>query len=137
MRPRVWLLLTLTLLASAPEVWSSEEGAVVWSSFSIHSAGLDDSGPIEVLGQAERGTVTKLTIKAFGRENVLKPEHLRQLDGLYLNAMQLTYEPGFTDVFGPSIYLTLSTSFASGATIEKRVMVTEGGTITVGTLRER
>lgn len=126
------VVVVLGLLAGVPAPGlASQEGVLVWSSFSVHSSGIGQSGPADASGTYGEGGVTELTIKAFGREFMLNQSQLRQLQGMHLNGMQLSYEEGYARLGGRTVYLVLSMGFTSGTRTAKRVTLNERGDITV------
>jgi hypothetical protein len=122
----------LGVLLCAPRAFASEEGVLVWSSFSVHSAGIGSSGLIDVSGTYGGAGVEQLVVKAFGKEYVLSSVQLRQLQGVHVNGMQMSYEAGYAELGGRSIYLVLSMGFTSGTRAAKRITLNERGDITIG-----
>lgn len=119
----------LVLFASV-NVEASEEGALAMASFTFQSNGID-SGPVTVTGAQSVTGISALTIKAFGRDFTLTGTQLQQLKGVMVNAVQLSYETGYPQTGGRTVYLQLSMGFTSGIAAGKRVIVKERGDITV------
>jgi hypothetical protein len=121
---------------TALSLTASEEGALVVSSFNIHSAGIDRSGPVEISGSYDNNQgLTSLVIRALGREFTLTKEQRGQFAGLFLNSVQVTYEAGYREVGGRTIYLVLGRGFLSGTEESKVITLNERGDITVSERR--
>jgi hypothetical protein len=73
-------------------------------------------------------------VRAFGREFVLDETQLRQLKGMSVNGMHLSYEPGYPEVGGRTLYLELSTTYSGELHNKRRLAVSERGGINVGPL---
>ena len=125
------VLIVCVVLGAALDASASKEGVLVWSSFFVHSAGIGGSGPVDVSGNYAAAGVTRLDIKAFGRQFSLTSDQLKQLEGVYVNGMQLSYEAGYEKTGGRTVYLLLSMGFTSGATEKRRIMLNERGDVTI------
>ena len=117
-------LAVVLLLATgwATPAGGSQELVVPWSSFTIVSRALP-SGVVEVAGLQSENGLSKLVVKAFGRQFELSPAELRALVGMTANGMQLTYEYAGS----PVLYLL----FQNGR-VEQRVTVSEHTGVQVG-----
>jgi hypothetical protein len=105
----------------------SQELYLPWSTFRIDLGTLGSVGVIEIYGvQAERG-LSRVAVKAFGREFEFTPAQLKQLEGLTINGVEVTYEAGYPEVGGRTIYLL----FSMGR-VKQRVALSEHGGISVG-----
>jgi hypothetical protein len=109
----------------------SQEGVLAWSGFSMESSGIGSSGPVSVSGKQDPTGVTALTIKAFGRTYVLDKDHLQKLKAMMMNGMQLSYEGGYKDLGGRTLYLQVSPGFTSGVVLRKVIVVKERGDVAV------
>jgi hypothetical protein len=124
-------LLAFSLLAVAP-AHGSQEGALKWSSFSIDSEGIGSSGPVSISGKQDATGITAMTIKAFGRTYELGKEHLDKLKSIFMNGMQVSYEGGYKDLGGRTLYIQVSRGFfVSGIASRKFIIVNERGDIAV------
>jgi len=92
------------------------------SSFTIESRALP-SGAVEVSGSQSETGLSRLVVRAFGRHVELDQTHLRQLEGMTVNGLELTYEYAN----GPTLYVL----FRRGH-VEQRPTVPEQGGIVVG-----
>jgi hypothetical protein len=130
---KVWFVL---LLAGSLAVRSdaTEEGVLVLSSFSLRADGLDDSGPVEVIGAYGGGSLTSLVVKAFGRDVALSKTQREEFRDFYVNSLQLSYTGG-TDLGERTIYILLQRSFLSGTEAAKIIKVTGRGTVSVSERR--
>lgn len=129
---RIGLVIVLVFLLGAPGgVFASQEGILAWSSFSVHSAGIGNSGPVDVSGDYGDAGLTRLTINAFGRTFTLSRAQLQEFKGVHLNGMRLSYEAGYAELGGRTAYLVLSMGFTSGTRAAKLVTVNERGDISI------
>lgn len=131
---RLSVFLIAAMLLAGDQALASAEAVLVLSSFNVHSAGIGESGPVDISGAYADAALRKLAIKAFGREFVLTPAQLKQLAGAYVNGIQLTYEDGYPEVGGRTVYIVLSTGFTSGTRSAKRITLNERGDVTIGDL---
>ena len=101
-----------SLLTAAP-AHASKEGVLTWSSFSIDSPGIGSSGPVSISGKQDSTGATRITIKAFGRTYELGKAHLEKLKAMLINGMQLSYEEGYKELGGRTLYIQVSRGFTS------------------------
>jgi hypothetical protein len=131
------LLVTAVCLLQTGQARASQEGMLKWSSFTIESEGIGSSGPISVSGKQDSSGIKALRVRAFGRTYELSPAHLEDLKAMITNGMQLSYEGGYKDLGGRTLYVQLSSGFLHHVVIRKLVRITERGDITVEAWRER
>jgi hypothetical protein len=125
-------LAIVLLLLAASQTYGSQEGMLGWSLFSIESEGIGSSGPVTISGKQNATGVTAMTIKAFGRVYELGKEQLDLLKPMRVNGMQLSYEGGFKDQGGRTLYIQLSSGFfVSGIKARKFVVMKERGDVVV------
>ncbi len=123
--------LSLALLMAFGQASSSVEGLLRMSAFALESPGIGDSGSVKVSGsQSERG-ISLLRIEAFGKKFNLSAEQLKDLSGFNANGIQITYEGGYEEVGGRTIYVIFSRAFTSGSVAQCFVAVTESGSVAV------
>jgi hypothetical protein len=126
------IIAILSLALASTSALASKEGILRLDSFQLTSQGISDSGPVTITGnQGDKG-ISRLTIKAFGREFDLDDEQLAKIRGLAINGIQLSYETGYKELGGRTLYILLSKGFTSGNVGHKFVVVTESGAIRVG-----
>jgi hypothetical protein len=101
------------------------------SSFTIESAGIGASGPVQVTGKQDNKGITDIRIKAFEKEFIPSETQLSSLSGLAANGIQLSYEAGYKELGGRTIYLLFSKGFTSGMVQSRTVEVNEKGEIRV------
>ncbi len=118
-----FILLTLSTAASA-----SQEGILTLDKLLVESAGIGESGAVKVIGSQTPSGVTALSIE--GRSMRLTPQ-LMALDGGQYNSIQLSYEGGYKELGGRTIYIKLSKAFTSGQVASAFVVVTEDGKVSV------
>jgi hypothetical protein len=124
---RGFLVASALLLLAAGGSVASEEGALMWSSFTVRSGGIGTSGPVTVSGTQGGNGITAMEIDAFGRKVVLDDVHLQRLKGVTMNGMQLSYENGYEQLGGRTLYIQLSLGFTSGTPVRKVLVVHERG----------
>lgn len=131
MRVGIVLGILALLVGTAQDAQASEEGVLIWTAFSIQSAGIGESGPVQLSGAYGDGGLARLSIKAFGREVSLSKPQLEKLRGLSVNRMQLSYEEGYRELGGRTVYAVLGRGFLSGARDAKLITLNERGDITI------
>ena len=130
---RSTLLLLVALLAASVAV-ASVEGMLSLGSFRIESAGIGDSGPIVVSGTQGHDGIESLAIQAFGKQISLSTAQLQGLHSMVFNGLQLSYESGYKQFGGRTIYLTFSRGFTSHMVERQVVEISESGTVKVRSL---
>ena len=126
------LLLAFGLLAASGEAAASKEGLLPLNAFALESPGIGQSGPVKVSGAQSDGGISVLRIEAFGKNFTLQPQQLRSLNGFNANGVQISYEGGYVDLGGRTIYVVFSRGFTSGRVMQRYVAVTETGAVSVG-----
>jgi hypothetical protein len=127
------LALAVLLLAFASSAHASKEGILALSRFRLESNGIGSSGKITVEGkQNDKAQIIALRISAFGRDYVVPPEKLRQLAELPSNGVRISYEAGYKELGGRTVYIQLQMGFTSDTTKKALVTIAEDGKIVVG-----
>ena len=127
--------LALILLLIANSVYASAEGILPLSSFRLESAGIGSSGPVVIEGkQNERNQVVSLKVRAFGREYAVPKEQLATLVELPFNGVRISYEHGYAQLGGRTIYIQLQMGFVNTTRRQATVTLTEDGKVKVGRL---
>ena len=121
----------LCALLSAAPLSASQEGVLVLGSFKVESPGIGESGPVVVSGRQNASGFERLEVSAFGKVFTLTKTQLKELRGGLTNGLQFSYEGGYSDLGGRTIYLRFSKGFTSGVAEAKLVTITESGSITV------
>ncbi|UPG95288.1 hypothetical protein [Luteibacter aegosomatissinici] len=99
--------------------------------FEARSPGIGASGPVAVSGSQDTHGVSRLLVSAFGKHMELDAALLDKLHGFHFNGMQISYEEGYEELGGRTLYIMLSKGFTSGVVSRKFVVVTEDGAIKV------
>lgn len=131
MTKAVSILVLAVLACAVMPASASQEGVLAFGAFTINSFGIGESGPIVVSGRQGQRGVESLEVKAFGKVFALNAEQLRMLQGGLLNGLQLSYEGGYRELGGRTIYLWFSKGFTSGVAEAKLITIRENGVITV------
>jgi hypothetical protein len=121
----------LLALATISNVNASQEGALVLGSFKVESPGIGSSGPVIVSGTQGKG-ITSLRVEAFGKQFDLTPDQLKSLQRVSANGLQLSYEGGYEELGGRTIYLIFTTGFTRQVIQRTFVIITESGSVKVG-----
>ncbi|MHA6203493.1 hypothetical protein ACXU4B_03600 [Dyella soli] len=101
------------------------------SSFELTSDGIGESGPVTITGKQGDKGILALSIRAFGKRFELDAAQLAKVQGLPINGFQLSYEAGYKELGGRTLYIVFSKGFTSGTAGRKFVVITESGAIRV------
>jgi hypothetical protein len=126
---------SLALLSSVAV--ASQEGVLRLGEFRIQSPGVEQSGPVVITGKQSDTEIVALSVQVFGRTINLTKSQLLQLKGQYVNGLQLTYEAGYREVGGRTIYLILSSGFTSGIVTTQLIEINEQGSVKIGVSKSR
>ena len=131
-------LFTITLLiAFASSAIASKEGILAFSRFRLESAGIGTSGKVVVEGnQDANGQITALTISAFSKEYIVPKDKLAKLAELHSNGIRISYEHGYPELGGRTIYIQLQMGFTSLTRMEAVVSLSENGKIEVSNIQK-
>lgn len=125
MRRFLVLLIPLLLACVAVPVSASKEGVLAWAEFVISSPGIGSSGPVKVYGTQTSAGVEQLHVEAFGRKFAASESLAKVLQGFVLNGMQLTYEAGYPETGGQTLYFTFLRGFTSGTAERRQLKLSE------------
>jgi hypothetical protein len=131
MNPRIGIAAVTLLSSLAAPLVASQEGVLPFASFSIRSEGIGNSGPVEIAGSYGANGLAMLVIKALGREFVLTSEQRQKLSGLSVNSIQLSYEGGYPQFGGRTIYIVLGMGFVRGSVDSRIVTLNERGDVSI------
>ncbi len=126
-----WLILILAFVTLPSSAIASKEGLLSLNAFALESPGIGQSGPVKIAGAQSAGGITLLRIEAFGKTFNIGPDQLQQLREFNANGVQITYEGGYVDLGGRTIYVIFSRGFTSGVVLQRYVSVTETGLVVV------
>jgi len=131
-----FIIITL-LIAFAYSAIASKEGILAFSSFRLASAGIGSSGEVVVEGRQDaEGQITALTINAFGKNYVVPKEQLTKLAELRSNGIRISYEHGYPELGGRTVYIQLQMGFTSSTRMEALISLSENGEIKVGNIQQ-
>lgn len=125
------MALSVALLAPMPGR-ASQEGVLRLNEFRLSSQGIGDSGPVVVSGAQSDDRFVALRVEAFGRVQSLPAGELGKLKGGLVNGLQLTFDSGYRQLGGRTIYIHLSKGFTSGVQETQVVSLDEQGQWKVG-----
>ena len=111
---------------------ASEEGVLPIRHFTLQSQGIGNSGPVTVEGRKDdKGQWEKMSISAFGKTFSVDTETLGKLDAAFMNGSLLSYEEGYAEAGGRTVYVTLLQGFTSGIQVKQTLRVSEDGSISL------
>ena len=114
----------LLVIVFAQEAFTSKEGMLGLSSFQLESKGMDNSGSIVVKGRSDQtGKIESLAVSAFGKDFAIAKEVIDLLPNA--NGIQLTYEHGWENVGGKTVYVTFLSGFTTSERSRKILVVQE------------
>jgi hypothetical protein len=124
-------LTLILLLLSCFHAAASSEGILILGKFRVESEGIGESGRVVVSGTQGYDGPESVRVDAFGKSYSLRPAHIRRLRGLTANGISLSYERGYRELGGRTVYILFSKAFTSGTVSAKYVSVAERGDIDV------
>jgi hypothetical protein len=132
------LTIALLLLAFTSVAYASKEGILAFSSFRLESTGIGSSGKVVIEGQQdERGHIVSLKVEAFGKTFEVPKEKLGGLAELPSNGVRISYEHGYAELGGRTIYVELQMGFTSGTRKQALVTIAESGAIEVSPIEHK
>ena len=112
--------------------FSSQEGVLDLSDFTVKSKGIGSSGPVLITGaRNEQNEFVSLKIEAFGKEYNISPEELKKIPKGFYNGIQLSYEHGYKELDGRTIYIILQMGFVSKTNSKVLITISENGNIKI------
>ncbi|MFH1074863.1 MAG: hypothetical protein V1752_07230 [Candidatus Firestonebacteria bacterium] len=112
--------------------FASEEGVLKLSKFTVESKGIGNSGPVKISGeQNQQNEITSLKIEAFGKDYKISDESLKKLPKAMYNGIQVSYEEGYKELGGKTIYIIFQMGFTSGVTKQVVLSLAENNTVNV------
>jgi len=115
-------IMTVAVFLLTANASASQEGVLSFSEFEITSNGIGNSGVVIVKGNKDAsGTFQNITVTAFGKVIQISTEILSQIPSKYQNGIQLTYEAGYVQVGGRTLYIQFQKGFTSG--IDERTII--------------
>lgn len=121
----------LALLLSMTVARASQEGLLPLTTFQFQSAGNGGTGSVSVWGSVGDRGLSELNVSAFGKHFTLNSEQLKSLRGLDVNGCQLSFEHGYKEVGGRTLYVKLIKGFTSGVDRAATVVIKEDGSVEV------
>lgn len=110
---------------------ASQEGLLPLTTFQFQSTGNGDTGSVSVWGSVGDRGLSELNVSAFGKHFTLNSEQLKMLRGLDVNGCQLSFEHGYKEVGGRTLYVKLTKGFTSGIDRAATVVIQEDGSVAV------
>jgi hypothetical protein len=122
------LCAVLTPLALAQPTYASKEGGLSLYTVKLDSPGMDDSGPVHVeMKRSDKGIET-LKVSAFGKTETAPSALLGSIkQKRWLNGVLLSWERGYPDMGGKTIYLSLTEGGTAGAVVVAVIGFSEHG----------
>jgi len=116
----------VAMLGASTVAAASQESVLTWEKFRIES-----SGPVIVSGSQNAAGLRELHVEAFGKSFAIPESTLTKLRGVMINGLQISYEEGYPEVGGRTVYLLFSKGFVSGMQEGKLLVVKERGDLDV------
>ena len=127
------LALAVLVVGVADSAYASQEGTLPISSFALESDGAGASGKITVAGkQNDKAQIVELRVRAFGKDYVVPPRQLALLAELRANGIRISYESGYEELGGKTVYIQLQVGFTSHTAQTALITIKENGKIEVG-----
>jgi len=131
------ILVAAIMFLLTSSAFASQEGVLSLSSFTLQSEGIGESGPVSISGTTNDGNeFTALTVNVFGKEYKLSDEDLKKIPAKPYNGIQLSYEAGYKELGGKTLYIILQVGFTSGNRDRTLITITESGSIQVECMEE-
>lgn len=135
---RFLFVIALVCVLSAPTSTSaSQEGILAIGELRVASPGIGESGPIVVTATRGPKGIAALSIQGFGRTTSLTETQLAKIQGQFVNGVQLSYEAGYKELGGRTVYIVLTKGFTSGTQETQQISINEQGLVTVEPLVRR
>ena len=125
------ITIAFLLIALSIPTFASKEGVLTLGKLQLESEGLGESGPVKVSGTQSSTGMTSLRVDAFGKTIQLSPQQLATLHGGLYNLIQLSYERGYKELGGRTIYIKLGTAFTSGEGASIFIAISEDGKVKI------
>ena len=127
------LFVIAILILTSTVSFASKEGILAFSSFNISSNGIGGSGPITVTGkQSNDSRIISLAIDAFGKKYEIDEKYLARCPKLSFNGIQLSYEAGYKELGGRTVYIQFQNGFKGSGTRGSFVLsLSEDGTVNI------
>jgi hypothetical protein len=133
---KILILIAVIIILLTSCVFASQEGVLPLDTFTIKSEGIGESGPVVISGTMNnKNLFTGLTIKAFGKEFKISEENLKKIPEKPYNGIQLSYETGYKELGGKTVYIILQFGFTSGIKEKTLITVTEAGSVKIETIK--
>jgi hypothetical protein len=115
-------------LVLARPAYASKEGGLSLYSVKLDSQGMDDSGPVHVEMKRSDEGIESLKVSAFGKTETAPSALLESIkQKSWLNGVQLSWERGYRDTGGKTIYLSLTEGGAWGVVVVAVIGFNEDG----------
>ncbi len=131
MNRHLHIIALVVVLLNPPAAVASQEGVLRLSTFNLSSPGIGQSGPVVISGEQDKNQFISLTVRAFGRTASLSKDQLAKLRGGFINGLQISYEAGYRELGGRTIYIVLSEGFTSGLQETQLIIINEQGVVEV------
>jgi hypothetical protein len=131
MKTKISILIVAILCSFANNLYASKEGILINSKIDIESIGIGESGPIIVSGTQGPGGINNIDVKAFNKIFKVNKDKLAKLKDFNYNGIQISYEHGYRDKQGKTIYIKLIKGFTDREAETHIITIMEQGTIEV------
>jgi len=124
---RVFVVLLIPVLFAQP-AYASKEGGLLLSRVVLDSPGMDESGPVHVEMKRSDSGIETLHVSAFGKTETVPSELLQLIkEKKWLNGIQLSWEKGYREMGGKTVYVALTEGATWGAVVVAVIGFSEDG----------
>ena len=132
---RIFFLILFSIATSA---FASKEGILAFSEFRLESPGIGSSGKVVIEGhQNEKAQIVALKRNACGTNYIIPKEMLAKLTDITSNGIRISYEHGYPELGGRTIYIQLQMGFTSFVRKEALITLTENGKVEVSDVQTK
>jgi hypothetical protein len=125
------IAIAILLISLSSPLFASKEGMLALATLQLESDGVGESGPVKITGSQTPAGVTSLRVDAFDKTFELSPSQLKTLDGGLYNFIQLSYERGYKELGGRTIYIKLGIALTSGEDTAIFIAIHEDGQVKI------
>jgi hypothetical protein len=128
---RIALIAWITCLTWIP-VFASQEGTLPWTAFTIQTSDQDNwTNGVTITGTQSTTGVTSLKVTAFKRDFILTTAQIKQLRGFSANGLLVSFETGWKEFGGRTLYLTFQVGFGAGVQETLVIRLNEQGEVKI------
>ncbi len=125
-RIKALVVLALSMMSLTTTSFASKEVIVSANMLTFRSNGFGRTGPISIDVEAsDSGSISMVKISAFGKTEKLNIQELQKIPKSNYNGIYVTYESGYKEVGGHTLYIVLTTGLHDYKAFETMMIFTE------------